>query len=208
MKYFLSLALVLGYAASSFAGFSLSWSPVSGSSTGGSPIAVNLLLNETGTTDMTTWGLAGANVKVTRSGVGALTTPIGNVGLGFFDVADTTGSTASVGNLAQTSLDGAGIGSLGSLVLGTFTINPTIDGSGTLSVASLLGNNDDLRVYTDGVGGSLDLAPGAFTGAPEFTFNFTAVPEPGSIVGASVLGMVGYLRWRQKRKVRGTPAIS
>ena len=109
----------------------------------------------------------------------------------------------------QTSSIGAGIGST-SVVLGTFTINATVNGTGSLSVAGFNNLADDISVFTDNVGGFLNLGTGTsddvFASAPTFNYTFTAVPEPTSMALVGLVG-VGGLVARYRRRGVASPTV-
>lgn len=195
------------------AAFVLSWSPGSGTSIAGGPISVDLLLTETSTNFIDSFGLSNVGITVSRglADVGTLATPIVSSAFSapFFDSAVPGGADPSV-TLSQQSLFGAGIGGGSTITLGSFTINPTIDGTGTLTVAGLLGNDDDIAVYSDGAGTILNLTDplgiNVFDTAPTFSYTFTgtvtAVPEPTSLVFGGVMGVSGLVSVYRRRKAK------
>jgi hypothetical protein len=158
---------------------------------GGPAITVDLVLTETGTTNISQFGLAGASFNITRSGAGTLAAPTGNAA---FDIAIAGGADPTV-SLNQTSIFGIGQGT-SQVVIGSMLINASSVGSGSLSV-SAFGNPDDISVYTDDLGSLLNLSPDIFTGVADFTYTI-AVPEPSSAILA--LAGLGALTMKRRRK--------
>ena len=171
-----AVLLTLSLVSSANAAAVLFFNPTSSTTTtvGGPAITVDLVLSETVTTNINQFGIAGASFQINRVGSGSLATPVGNAA---FDASIAGGADPSV-TLNQTSIFGVGQGG-SQVVLGSFLINATTAGSGTLSV-SAFGNPDDIAVYIDNLGGTLNLSPGIFTGVADFNYSITAVPEPSS----------------------------
>ena len=196
MRLVILFLAILTTCESANAGFLLSWTPTSSTSTvlGGAAISANLVLTETVTTNINDFGVAGGSFTVTRAGAGTLSLPVGNAA---FD-SSTAGGTDPMRTLDQTSILGVGLGS-NSVILGSFSITPTSIGTGTLTV-SAFGSPADIAVYTNNAGGSNTLSPGIFTTAPTFAYTVTAVPEPASIllVGLAGLGGLTARRFRMK----------
>ena len=192
--FLLSMLILHNFAQADYA---LRWSPLAGTSTG-APITVDLFLDETGLdTNLVNFGAVGASYVVNLSGVGSLATPVANAN---FDLASTSGSGASV-TVEQTSIAGL-VEPSGSLKIGSFTINPTGNGNGTLSLA-LFGSLADFAVYDNAnVPQVLDgtLFPAPSFAAPSYNFSFTAVPEPGSIGTCTMLAAMGLFRRRRRMK--------
>lgn len=160
---------------------------------GGPAITVDLVLTETGTTNISQFGLAGASFRINRSGSGSLAAPVGNAN---FDIVQVGGADPSV-TLNQTSILGIGQ-TTSQVVIGSLLINASSAGNGTLSV-SAFGNPDDISVYTDNLGTLLNLSPGIFAGVPDFNYSITAIPEPSSaILVLAALGL-GALQMRRRR---------
>ncbi len=158
---------------------------------GGPSITVNLVLQETVTTNISQFGVAGASFTITRSGAGTIGTPTGNAG---FDIS-TPGGADPVVTLNQTSILGVGQGS-NQVILGSFVISASSEGSGSLSV-SAFGNPDDIGVYTDNLGTILNLSPAIFAGVSNFTYTITAIPEPSSALLLALAGSSLFLRRRR-----------
>lgn len=191
---FAFILIVIGTCPAVQAGYALRWSPMSGSSTGGTAINIDLFLDETPLdTNLANFGAAGASYKVNLSGVGALQTPVGNPN---FDLVDTSGSTPTQGSLQQTSILGL-TSTGGSLKIGSFVIDPTSNGIGSLT-AMLFGSGADFSIYDNAF--MPQLQDGVLFPAPTFNYNFTAVPEPTSIGGIAAIAGFRILR-RRKRKV-------
>ena len=162
------------------------------------PINVDLLLVDTAGAagDLANYGAAGASFKVNLSGVGSLSAPAGNA---LFDVVNASGSGATV-TLEQSSILGL-TGTGGSLLVGSFTINPTVGGVGALSVAAF-GSAADFAVY-DAVFTANNVDAQVFAATPVFNYTFSgaaAVPEPASMImgGLTLLGG-GLAAWRRRR---------
>jgi hypothetical protein len=168
------------------ADFALRWSPLT-STSGGSPISVDLFLDETlPDTNLATYGASGVSYKVNLTGVGSLQTPVGNPN---FDLVTTSGSGASV-TVEQTSILGL-TSTAGGLKIGSFTIDPTIAGNGTLKVA-LFGSGADFGIYDSTF--VTQINDGVLIPAPDFNYSFTAVPEPDSLVACMSVGAIVALR--------------
>ncbi len=181
------------------ADYALRWSPTSGSSSGGTAINVDLFLDESNPdTNLVNYGAVGASYKVNLSGVGTLQTPVGNPN---FDLVDTSGSTPTQGSLQQTSILGL-TSAGGSLKIGSFVIDPTVNGNGSLT-ALLFGSAADFSIYNNAF--IPQIQDGVLFPAPTFNYNFTAVPEPTSIGAISAIAGFRILR-RRKRKVEAEDA--
>jgi len=210
-RFLICSLLLFGFAENAQASFILTWSG-SNMSIGGAPIFATLTLTETVTTNISDFGLAGGSVAVTRNlaGVGTLASVTASpLGIAQFDTTYATAGSDPVLTINQTSFVGAGIGST-SVVLGTFTINATVDGIGSLSVAGLNNAADDVSVYTDNIGGFLNLGTGTpddvFASAPTFNYTFTAVPEPTSMALVGVVGVAGLVA-RYRRRGVASPTV-
>ncbi|MEQ1824970.1 MAG: hypothetical protein ABL921_03460 [Pirellula sp.] len=109
-------------------------------------------------------------------------------------------SNGTIATVVQTSILGV-TGTMNSLNLGTFTINPTTFGTGSLSVSLLNpGFPGDFTVYTNNSFDQLVL-DNTIVPAASFNFEFTAVPEPASIVPSILLAVLGILyRFRRRSK--------
>lgn len=174
------------------ADYALRWSPTSSSSTG-APITVDLFLDENSPdTNLANYGAAGATYDVYLAGVGSLSTPVGNPN---FDLATPTGSGSFV-SLSQTSF--LGLTAMGSLKVGSFTINPTTNGMGNLTI-STNGTLADFSVY-DSMFVPQVLDGSLYPTAPTFNFSFSAVPEPSSALTAVSLGGIATFHRRRRRK--------
>jgi len=186
------LLCTIGTSRAALADYALRWSPTSGTSSGPA-INVDLFLDETAPdTNLVYFGAVGVSYVVNLTGVGSLSAPVGNPG---FDSITPSGSGTSV-SLQQTSISGltdAG----GSLKIGSFTINQTVPGLGQLAVA-LFGSGADFSVYDN------DLVPQVLDGqvipAAKFDFEFTAVPEPSSLLIATSLACLGVWYRRRRKK--------
>jgi hypothetical protein len=172
------------------ADYALRWSPTSGSSTG-APITVDLFLDETSPDmNLANFGAAGATYDVKLTGVGSLSVPVGNPS---FDLVSPTGSGSYV-TLAQTSI--LGLPAAGSLLVGSFTINPTMIGNGSLSIMTN-GTLADFGVY-DSMFNTQVLDGMVYNNPPTFNFTFVPVPEPSSamLMLASLFGLARIRRLR------------
>ncbi len=203
MRTLLYLVLVAAFTGQLALGdYALRWAPLSGTSTGNA-ISVDLFLDETVTTNIANFGVRGASYKVDLGvgSVGTIDVPVENLDFDDINPPSTTGSSATV---EQTSFLGVTSAS-NSLKIGTFLINPTIVGTGSL-VASFLnpGNLGDFVVI--GGGGDINLDPIIVFPAAPFTFEFTAVPEPTSILTAVSLASCAVYR-RRRRKVSPEEAL-
>ena len=166
---------------------------------GGPAITVNLVLTETGTTNISQFGLAGASFRINRSGSGSLAAPVAN---NDFDISIPGGADPSI-SWNQSDIDGVGIGS-SQVIIGSLLINATSAGNGSLSV-SAFGNPDDISVYTDNLGTLLNLSPGIFAGVPDFNYTITAIPEPSSAI--LVVGALGLGAWKMRRRSSNKLAV-
>ena len=198
MRVILALLVAAIATGSAQASTVLFFQPTSATTTtlGGPSITVDLILSETVTTNINDFGIAGASFTITRGGSGTIGTPIGNAN---FDNPNPAGGADPVVTLNQTSILGVGQGT-SQVVLGSFVINASSAGNGTLSV-SAFGNPDDIAVYTDSLGLTiLNLSPGIFTGVANFTYTITAVPEPSS---AALLAIAGFasIHFRRRRAI-------
>ncbi len=173
------------------------------------PINVDLMLVDTtggvGVGDLANFGAAGASFRVNLSGVGSLSAPVGNAG---FDFITASGSGATV-TLEQTSILGL-LGSGGSLLVGSFTINPTAGGIGSLSVAAF-GSGADFAVY-DAFSTPNTVDGQVFDLPPVFNYTFSgaaAVPEPASMImgGLTLLGG-GLAAWRRRRTAQQNSKVA
>ncbi|MCA9189722.1 MAG: hypothetical protein R3E01_36550 [Pirellulaceae bacterium] len=177
MRYLITTVLLTLLAPNAQADLVLRWSPTSQSSVG-TPIVVDLFLDETGTTFIQDFGVSGASYIVTHTGVGSLRIPIEN--FNFDDGVDPT-SSMTMATVVQTSILGVTSPS-GSLNIGTFTIDPTSFGTGSLSISLLNpGTPGDFTVYQNGSFDQLVLDnTDTIIRAPTFQYTFSAVPEPSS----------------------------
>jgi hypothetical protein len=202
-----------------YAGVMLRWSPTSASSSG-SPINVDLFLEDSdANSDLSLYGAAGVSYVVNLSGVGTISSAIANPGFeGPFD--DGSGNLIpkvtylgpfSV-SIEQTSIFGL-TASSGSLLVGSFTINPSITGSGSLSVA-LFGSGADFGIYDSNYGVTVfddRLFNCPLNPPPTFEYRFdqaqtSIVPEPTALlVNALLFGFVLVIRFQQ-RIPRSTPS--
>lgn len=201
------LLVLIAYSNSASAAIMLHWVGPN-TAPAGSSIDVDLVLTETVTTNINDFGLAGASVTVTRNNTGTITSFSGSpLGAAEFDFQFAATGGDPVVSLEQLSVIGAGIGS-SSVIVGHFTINSPVAGNGFLSVGGFNGTMDDLSVYTDALGTTLDF--GDFSAAPTFSYSFTSsgVPEPTSfalvLVGLSVISLRRILH----RKSRACSATS
>lgn len=194
MRVILALLVAAIATGSAQASTVLFFQPTSATTTtlGGPSITVDLILSETVTTNINDFGVAGASFTITRGGSGTIGTPVGNVA---FDISNAGGADPVV-TLDQTSILGIGQGT-SQVVLGSFVINASSAGNGTLSV-SAFGNPDDIAVYTDNLGTILSLSPGIFTGVANFTYTITAVPEPSSAALLAIAGIAS-IHFRRRR---------
>jgi hypothetical protein len=194
MRVILALLVAAIATASAQASTVLFFQPTSATTTvlGGPSITVDLILSETVTSNINNFGVAGASFTITRGGSGTIGAPVGNVA---FDISNAGGADPVV-TLDQTSILGIGQGS-SQVVLGSFVINATSEGNGTLSVSAFGGPND-IAVYTDNVGTLLTLSPGIFTGVANFTYTITAVPEPSSAALLAIAGIAS-IHFRRRR---------
>jgi hypothetical protein len=205
MRLILAAVAIIAMQCSAMAGYSLSWSPTTGTGNLFTPISVDLFLNETpGDTNLNNFGLANANISVTTD-FGTLGVPTGNSGFDFVTPGNNmamTEATISQGMIVTSPGVGAGTSSVR---IGTFVINTTapLGGSGSLTVSLLTGSDNDIATFIDA--GFIDTASignAAIAGAPAFNFTFTAVPEPTSMAMAFGLGLCGtwYARRRAAKK--------
>ncbi len=173
------------------ADFVLHWSPPSQTSTG-APIRVDLFLDETGTSFINDFGISGASYQITLSGVGGLDVPVENIN--YDDMVDPT-SNGTIATVVQTSILGV-IGTMNTSKIGSFTINPTTTGTGSLSIQRLNpGFPGDFTVYTNSSFDQLVL-DSTIIPAANFNFEFTAVPEPSSAVTLASLAALAILHRR------------
>jgi hypothetical protein len=188
------------------AGYIFNWVATSANPSSGAPITVELYLNETAPdTNLQLFGAAGASYQIDLAGVGTLATPVGNPGFDGIIVNQVDADTFTV---SQVSILGLTPTIPPNLLIGSFQINYSTDGNGTLTV-SPFGSGADIAVYDNALVPQV-LDGVLFPGAPtfNFTFNTAAVPEPASLL-LCVLG-AGAMALRRrtiKRSGYGTRSV-
>jgi len=197
-RFLLIFIAIVAMQTSALASYTLTWSNANSATAG--QFSVDLYLNGVSTTNINDFGVQNADIRVLTS-LGTLGVPVGNVGTMGFDSALVENPTLTTGTIAQVSFLGAGIGGGNSIRLGTFTVFSADGGNGSLTVTGLNGSADDITVNFDLLGGVDPIGSPAFFGAsPSFDFTITAVPEPTSVVTASLLGLGGV--WYARRKAK------